>query len=1233
VGDSIVDSFLAGSSIPQPAKQDSIAASFVAGYGKVKRYPGDPISKIEERKAHPPPNARGSVAPSESLGLGGAIRAGLKGVGADPEAMIHGLSGLFAGESDTEKEQLGLGDVQAPTGSPADVTPTKSGSAKEASSFAGTARRVAQAPTRTGKIAAASGFVPLAGDIAGGVLQPAVALSENRPVTPEENEAMISSAVMAGTILTPAALRMANVMRARGVTPEAAATEAVAAPPEQPAEPAATLTDSQLDRLKTDTQLGNRARLPQKLSEALTNGEVEPDDASLRAFLAENPDVVDEVQQGYEMPEVSPEVSDDDIMAAAEPSDAEILAEFDKRRGDLGVFEFFQKQIETDRYRRTPEAAIERETLPLDEFVKERFPKATLTPERDAAWTQSVLSETAAGVPGFSIEPAPDALKAEGIDRQLVYRDPDGRPIGVANVVDGEGAEAPLVRDFAVDKSQGLLAGRAAGAIATELERAGAFDHMNEISPDAARFVQKAEARRARMAAKESPKPPEDGGDGGDDSGGGSAPPPLHSDAANPIPSPSDIAGVAKKFAPFKEMMDAAAPASASPEAAGAADILRKSKAEIANDATIERVRNKEIAKAFDRAGDESNIANISEYERTGQFADAPPGYSEMYRETTDAAHESLQQTYGDDRVGYVENYVRRAFKFGSAADEAKATGVLSNWIQSLSASRSPLKGRTLGVPLDEALNTMRAAGIEVRPASTNPEILRQWTIENANQARVYKQAWADAKQSKLIQYVRQGERIPEGLIELDDRVAKTFRPTSKGMVQTGRYFAEPGVARIFNNAISKGLGGSPTFRAIRALNNSYNQMQLGLSAFHLTGTAINAGISDLSLGLQQLIQGDVSGGAKSIARSAAPGLSFARDLYHGRAFINDLVAGDPAARAILSEQLNPAGGRLAVDQSYRNAATENMNRAWSNGRYLRALGNAPLAIIQKIASPLMDYAIPRVKIGAFLDLADAQRQRLPLDASPTEIHRAYQQAWDSIDNRFGQLVHDNLFWDRTAADLAQVGTRSVGWNLGTIRELGGGAVDLMRGNLTPRTLYSFALPVYAGLIGAVYLFLHAGKYPQTLRDYYYPANGLTDSKGRADRVTLPTYMKDVFAYTDHPVTTLEHKASPLVSLAFDLGTNRDYFGDMIRNPDDTRARQLMQDGAYALKQFQPFSVQQAAKTWEEGGPLYAGEQFMGFVKAPNEMKQTSEESDAARERRRQINDEKMRRAAERHGR
>jgi hypothetical protein len=694
-----------------------------------------------------------------------------------------------------------------------------------------------------------------------------------------------------------------------------------------------------------------------------------------------------------------------------------------------------------------------------------------------------------------------------------------------------------------------------------------------------------------------------------------------------PIPAPGAVLDQAKRLAPIKEMVDAVAPASASPEAQATADIIRESKAKIANAASLEKYGNRDVVKQFDKAGKDSNISNISTYEKTGQFADAPAGYSEKFKESMDWAHDTLQEAYGDDRVGYVENYVRRAFKFDSEADAQKGAAALSNYAASLSANKSPLKNRVLTVPLDEALADMRARGIKVEPATTNPELLRQWSVENANQALTYKQAWTDAKDANLIQFVKPGERLPEGLVPLDDRAAQVFFPSDAGMVQGGRYYADASVARIFNNTISKGLGGSPTFRGIRAINNAYNQMQLGFSGFHLTGTAINAGISDLSLGMQQILQGDLGAGGKSLARAATPGLSFTRDMLNGREFIKDLLEKDPDAQKVLEERLNPAGARLGVDASYRNAAYEKMTAAWRDRRVVAAVGHLPFAIAEKAAAPLMEYAIPRVKIGAFMDLAEAQLQKLGPAATPEMRQRVLAQAWDSIDNRFGQLTHDNLFWNKTARDLAQVSTRSVGWNLGTIRELGGGTVDALTGKVTPRVLYSAALPIYAGTIGAIFMYLHTGRMPSELKDYFYPQNGLKDNRGRPDRSSLPTYMKDAYAYSSHPVLTVEHKASPLLSMTVDLATNRDYFGDMIRNPDDDAVQQWQQVGKYALGQFRPLSVQQTTQSMAEGASVeQVVEPFFGFTKSPSEIRMTDAEREGNRQRRKMRNQQQMER-------
>lgn len=652
------------------------------------------------------------------------------------------------------------------------------------------------------------------------------------------------------------------------------------------------------------------------------------------------------------------------------------------------------------------------------------------------------------------------------------------------------------------------------------------------------------------------------------------------------------------------------------------ADTVRGAKAEIANSEAVARAQYADVTKTFTKAGDKANIGNISEFERTGKFAQEPkPGYSEFYKQSMDNAHATLQQVYGDDRVGYIENYVRRQYAFGSKADETKGTQFLSNYVQSLGANKTVMQSRTLTVPLEDALSQMKAAGINVKPVTTNPELLRQWTVANANRAATYAQAWQQMKESNLIQFVKASSHAPEGLVVLDDRAAKVFFPSEAGKIglTAGQYYADPAVARVLNNSISKGLESSPTFKGLRAVTNTLNQFQLGLSGFHFTGSAINAGISDMALGLRQLATGKFIQGGKNLGTGLIPFASFAKDIYKGANLINELKAGSPEAARFLEEKLNPAGGRLGLDTEYYNKAYQKMVDGFSSKTVGGAISGAlhiPGAIVETVAKPLMQYAIPRVKIGAFMDLADDVLTRLPVNTTDQARTRALAQAWDSIDNRFGQLVYDNLFWNKTAKDLAMVSTRSLGWNLGTIRELGGGLSDVATKTLTgkgvtDRTMYALTLPLYAGMIGATYQYLHTGKGPSSLKDYFYPKNGLTTTQGNPDRISLPTYMKDVYSYSQDPFGTVSHKASPLLSSISDLAQNQDFYGNLIRNPDDPKAKQLEQMGLYAMKQFLPFSVQQAAQYKKEAAnPAKMVEAFTGFTKAAGDITKSKEQLD-----------------------
>lgn len=171
---------------------------------------------------------------------------------------------------------------------------------------------------------------------------------------------------------------------------------------------------------------------------------------------------------------------------------------------------------------------------------------------------------------------------------------------------------------------------------------------------------------------------------------------------------------------------------------------------------------------------------------------------------------------------------------------------------------------------------------------------------------------------------------------------------------------------------------------------------------------------------------------------------------------------------------------------------------------------------------------------------------------------------------------------------------RSVGWNLGTFRELGSGIGDAVGSardaatgqgysGISDRTAYVIALPLMTGIYGAITQYLYNGEAPRDLKDLFFPRTGRLRPDGSDDRVSLPTYMKDVYAYGEDapnfakyggsPLNTIGNKLHPLIATIARMLHNQDFFGGAIRNPADPVVRQVMDEAAYLMQQLEPFSL------------------------------------------------------------
>lgn len=465
------------------------------------------------------------------------------------------------------------------------------------------------------------------------------------------------------------------------------------------------------------------------------------------------------------------------------------------------------------------------------------------------------------------------------------------------------------------------------------------------------------------------------------------------------------------------------------------------------------------------------------------------------------------------------------------------------------------------------------------------------------------------------------------------------------GLLIRGRWYAPDAAANVINNYLSPGLRSkSGVFRTYLGLANVMNQFQLGWSMFHLGFTSMDAATSKLSLAIEQAVAGkpqqailsalnsplELAGAATAIVAKGAERLGV-KGASMALAPFSSVLRGD----AILQEWMRPgsqgaeitriadamekAGGRAKQDEFYRTNMVENATKAFKEGNVLGGLLRLPFALTDAFSKPIMEWIVPAQKAALFSDLARIEFEKLGPNASEEAVREAMAKAWDSADNRMGQVVYDNLFWNKAAKEVAMASVRSLGWNLGTFRELGGGATDwlkagvdvakLQKPELTHRMAYTIAMPALAGMIGGILHYLMTGQPPEETNDWFYPKTGRQDETGHDIRLSLPSYMKDVYAYAGHPLTTLGHKMHPAIAATIEMLQNKDFYGTKIRNEDDPLVKQAIEVAAHTAGQFVPFAVrgqQQIRKG--EGGVAESLLPFIGITPAPGSITHSAAE-------------------------
>lgn len=467
------------------------------------------------------------------------------------------------------------------------------------------------------------------------------------------------------------------------------------------------------------------------------------------------------------------------------------------------------------------------------------------------------------------------------------------------------------------------------------------------------------------------------------------------------------------------------------------------------------------------------------------------------------------------------------------------------------------------------------------------------------------------------------------------------------GPMLTGNYYMPDGVATAFERHLSPGLGNNKYYRGFREVGNAMNMMQLGWSAFHGMATALNSQFSAIGLSMKMLSEGQAGKAAAMLPKAIFPGYAVASDVIQGRKMRADYF--EPGTGLPETQELNRyllmGGGRARMDSVYRGSQFEAFNKAFAQlkaGNWYKAgsvLARALPALNEIVSMPLMEHLVPLVKNGAFADMARFEMEKLGPNASVNQRREVLGSIQDSVDNRFGQLIYDNLFWNRTFKDILTTGVRSVGWNLGTLRELGGGMMDIptsLKGigngaGVSHRLAYIAGLTMGTAFYGSMMQLMMTGKGPGETRDLFFPKTGRQNKDGTDERVSLPTYMKDTYGILNRadegPVRIARNakdmaagKIHPMLGVIGEMLDNKDFHGAAIDNPNDPFLQRAKDDAAFLMKAFVPFSVRNFEEQRGKGASYGdAAKQFFGITPAPGYITHTSTQQREAESKRKYL--------------
>lgn len=624
--------------------------------------------------------------------------------------------------------------------------------------------------------------------------------------------------------------------------------------------------------------------------------------------------------------------------------------------------------------------------------------------------------------------------------------------------------------------------------------------------------------------------------------------------------------------------------------------------------------------------------------------------------------------------LNYLDNHLRVLWKVIPGSEEAKANLLKQGLSVEQIRSKRPWRGSQGFLrrsTLDDMTQGIQLGGV---PVTTNPMEMFMLHAQDVMKFVSANRAFEGLKKTGAVEFVRKGQRPPEGYRQISDSIAKAYFRTKEGLLTSGgEWWANDGAARLINNFLSRdyirqGTASHPELggigRGLLAIKNATTAVELGLSPFHAFFESNEVIGSSFGLGLSKIFSGKPEEGLRDVVSAvAAPKLvsklgraaiGYAKNpeqfKAHDPETYNWFKKNYPDAENLLDD-LFLGGGQVSMHEDYRVRGLKGFREAVRTDNQIGAIVRAVPALNEALLKPLFETYIPRLKVGTFLREYSFELERRAGDLESGKLTRGElaRQTWAFVEDRFGELNWDNLYWNRTFKTGMQLAFRSVTWKLGNLRGFGKAGRDIVQeglapfkapigkalshfdltrelgrdwmteGSRAPRMTMPMAWLVGMSIITAIEASIISkgatGKYPwelskdasELLRNLTFPR---IDPVDESQRVSIPTYWKDAVHFFHSPSDYVQASSTGEIGRFVDVLRNRDFYGTEVFHPGDPLYKRAYDAMSHMVPL--PFGLSSsiaAHRTGATGVRSLAG--FAGFTKAPYYMSYSPAEQQA----------------------